>query len=191
MLGYESAFEHIGHRHLEGGNGAFSRDRNIRRLERRPVTRFGQRAHFSLGDMQELEPVHHYLVAAAKIANLLGVFGALADLRHGNCLEVLLQERKGIAAFGIHYRPQRKFLAAASTWQQTHPCFHQSDITFKRCHCTVAVHDELAATAQSHSIHRRHRGDGRVFQCLRGLLELRHHGFDLGQFARHQRIRDM
>ena len=89
---------------------------------------------------------------------------------------------------GFRRRPHREFLAAAAGGKQTDADFHQANVTFQRSHSAVRVHDEFAAAAQRHAVHRRDRRDHRVTQCLRGSLELLHHLLDFLQAPRHQRV---
>ena len=139
--------------------------------------------------MQQLEAVHNHAVRGAQVSEFARLLGAPADLRGRYVLEGAADKRKQVAAFGILRDTESEFLAAAGTGNQPHADFHQADIAFQRRHRAVAVHDDFAAPAQRHAVHRGNGWHHRIAQRHVGDLELLDYLLDFLQATGHQRIR--
>ena len=183
-----AALEHVHHERLDGRNRAAAGDRYRGRPERRSIASRCQCPYRRFGDFQQFEAVHHDRVRRPQIPDLARVLRALPDLGHRHRLEVLLQERRDLAALRIRHGTQREFLAPAAGREQAHADLHQPDVTLQRSDRAVAVHDELAAAAERKAVDCRDRRRHRILQALGRLLELLDQPLDLGELSRHQRI---
>src|SRR5262249_61161654 len=90
----------------------------------------------------------------------------------------------------VRYGTQRKFLAPAAGRKQAHADLDEADIAFERDDRTVAMHDDLAASAKSKPGHRGNGGNHRVLEGLRRVLKLLDELFYLRELARHQLVGD-
>ena len=72
--------------------------------------------------------------------------------------------------------------------EQTDTDFNKADITFQCRHRAVAMHDEFAAAAQRHPVHRSHCRHHGIFEHLCRDLELLDEMLDFGEFAGHQLV---
>ena len=188
MFGYMAAGAHVFHESTDGRNTAAAQCGYRLRAHGRPITGSSHRANLGLGDFEQFKTIHNDAVCRAQVADLARMFRTPPDFGHGHGFEVLLQERRHVATLGVGCGAQRKFLAAATRRQQADTDFNQTDVTLQRRHCTVAVHDEFATTAQGQTVDGGHRRHHRILEHLRGDLKLLNQVFDFSEFAGHQLI---
>ena len=116
-----------------------------------------------------------------QVTELFRVLGAACDFGHRDGPEVFLHERIQVPAFRVRRRAHRKLLAAAARGQQADAGFDEADVAFERRDRAIAMHDELAASAERETVDRGDGGYHRILQRLRGLLELLDEVLDFGE----------
>ena len=125
--------------------------------------------------MQQFVGVEDDVVGLLEEAVVLGFQGALADLGHGDGHEHVLDVGERVVAglgLGEVGGTPGEFLAAGAGGDEADACFDQADVGLQGGDPVGGVHDEFAAAAQGHALHRGHGGDLGVAQGHGGALEL-------------------
>src|SRR5579884_2293308 len=130
-----------------------------------------------LGIGDEAVAVHGNKIFAAEVAEVAALFGAGANLGHGDVLEDRFEGVEEIEIFhagGMLVGANKHFLGAAATWDETDACFDEADVGLGSGVDSCGVQADFTTTAEGHALR---GGNNRLFRVLDGeigVLKLLH-----------------